>query len=329
MTDLTPEADGPEEFDSGPGTAIEANVHGSALAATRDFVEEYIKPTFVQVHDPISGIMVPATLDKNGIEAVPVEVFDDYLPNPRDRRGTATLLDLDSFIAFVNRHRDEDSVVFADNDRDRPSFCAILDYNHAGDTTVSARHGRHRALHLLPRSDEWLAWTGANKELMSQADFAKFLEDRIVEVQDPTHVSLSDAQTQFVNRLGGVGRIADHAQLMSLAMNFAVTDVQQVKTATTLQSGEMQIEFASEHVDQAGQKITVPSMIVIAIPVFKGGEPYQILARLRYRILHGSVTFFYELWRTDLVFDHAFKEASERVRLETESLVLLGKPETA
>lgn len=299
---------------------------GKAVAEMRELVSEHFRPTVVDVTDPITGVVVPAFLDKSGVHQIPAEVFDDYLPAPRFRAGTATLLDLDSFIHFVQRHSDEHSLIFAYNDRATPSITAILNYNETG-AAGKPRNGDHRALHRFPLADEWKAWNAQNAKGMTQVDFGKFLEDHIIDVTDPGEIQFSDAQRKFVDRLGGFDKIAHPAQLVSLAMNFSVIDAQSAVTATTLQSGEMQIEIKSEHTDRAGQKLNVPSMFVIAIPVFKGGDAYQVLARLRYRVTNGIVTFFYELWRLDLVFDHAFDGAVKQVIDETGVPVLLGSPE--
>jgi hypothetical protein len=66
-------------------------------------------------------------------------------------------------------------------------------------------------------------------------------------------------------------------------------------------------------------------MVVLNIPVFKSGELYQILVRLRYRKQAGGVVFFYELWRDDRVFDHAFDEAAERLSGATSLPLFRGR----
>ena len=44
-------------------------------------------------------------------------MFDEYRAQPVRRKGTASLLDLDSLIALVTRFKDEDTMVFANDDR--------------------------------------------------------------------------------------------------------------------------------------------------------------------------------------------------------------------
>jgi uncharacterized protein YfdQ (DUF2303 family) len=204
----------------------------------------------------------------------------------------------------------------------------VLDY-HAAGSEGTPRHGRHRGEFAFPLSDEWTAWNGMNGKPMGQAAFAKFLEDHIIDVMGGDEVHLGEAAQRFVNALGGEARIGNPAQLMEMATNFQMVDVQTIGNATRLSSGETKLQFVNEHQAPTGAALVMPSMFVIAIPVFKGEDPYQVLARLRYRPDGGEIKFFYDLWRLDIIFDDAFDGAVERVKSETGAPVLIGKPETA
>lgn len=299
---------------------------GNAIHRSLEVVEQYAKPIVVEFTDPLSGVVAPALVGKEGIKPVPASIFDEYLAAPRFRRGTATLTDLDSFIGHVNRFKSEESVVFANDDRARPGLAAVLDYHPAGSESAPA-FGRHKSTFAFPLSDEWKAWQAHDKEAMSLTDFAQFLEDRIVDVEHPADATFSDERTNdFIDKLGGKGRLASPTRLLELSQGLSINENSTVKEASRLQSGEGHVVFESEHVDANGLAVDIPSMFVLTIPVFKNGAYYRVLARLRYRV-RGGVTFWYELWRTDLVFDHAFKEALDKVRQETSLPVLLGSPE--
>lgn len=309
------------------GARNEGRVSGSVIEQTAAFVEEYSKPTLVEVTDPLSGATAILVQSRDGqSKALPRDVFDDYLDKPLRRTGTASLTDLSSFIAHVLRFADSDSAIFASDDRSRPSLTSVFDYHKVG-AIADAGFGQHRATFAFPLSDEWKAWQAKNAIPMKMDEFAAFLEDRIIDVMPSTLVSLGDEASRFVETLGGMGRVADPAKLMELSKELHINEASTVRTAVNLSSGEGAIEFASEHMDAAGQKLVVPSMFVIAIPVFKNGDPYQVIARLRYRKQGGTIVFWYELWRTDRVFDHAFDESIEKVKEETELPVFLGSPE--
>jgi uncharacterized protein YfdQ (DUF2303 family) len=298
---------------------------GATMRAARDLVESYVKPQIVSLREPITGVEALARVDRNGIAAIPANVFDDYRSAPRWREGVATALDLDSFIEHTQRYADPDSLVFANNDRSAPSVVTVFDYHRAG-PNADPRHMQHRVLHRFPLSDEWKAWTALDGKTMDMASFAAFLEDHIIDVMDSSEVSLTEEQQRFVDRLGGRGRIATPAKLMEIATGLRVLESVETVNAVNLDTGEVQMTFNNEHRQAEGQ-LTVPSLFAIGIPVFVNGDAYQVLVRLRYRSSGGKVLFFFNLWRTDRVFDHAFDESLSKVREKTGLDVILGKPE--
>ena len=109
--------------------------------------------------------------------------LDEYLKAPERKRGTATFTTIDSFVEHVNRTKDADSLIFADDNPRAPGLLAVYDYNTAkGDP----RFGQHRAAYTFPLSDQWSAWVKAEASgAMTLEKFAEFLEDRIVDVIDP------------------------------------------------------------------------------------------------------------------------------------------------
>src|SRR3546814_16310007 len=93
--------------------------------------------------------------------------------------------------------------------------------------------------------------------------------------------SLPEDMQKFVNAVGG--RIAGPSRLMDLSVGLKVYEKANVSEAVNLASGEVQIQFTSEHVDGTGSPLKVPNLFLIAIPVFKNGQFYRLAARLRYR----------------------------------------------
>jgi uncharacterized protein YfdQ (DUF2303 family) len=238
--------------------------------------------------------------------------FDEYRQFPERRKGTAELYDLDSFIAHVNRHKDEDSVIFANPDRAEPSLLAIIDYNKAGSEDIAQpRYNVHRALYRFPLSDEWQAWQAQNVKPLSQADFALFLEDRIGEVLTPPE-DPEDPSYRTATLLGGT--FASPSKLLELSRGLKVHIGSRYKGAVNLSSGESQFTWETEHKDADGAPLIVPNLFQIAVPVFKAGELFRIAVRLRYRAANGEVKWWYNLYRDDKVFDTAFREAATIAR---------------
>jgi uncharacterized protein YfdQ (DUF2303 family) len=299
---------------------------GGVIAEARDLIEDYLLPTLVELPEPGTGVVALAQATPGGIAAVPIDIFDAYRDRPKFRSGTAKLTKLDSLIAHINRFKDDDSVIFAIDDRKAPSLTAVLDYHRAG-ADADPRWRHHRAVFAFPLSDEWTAWTASNAKPMGMADFAAFLEDRIIDVIDliADEDSLSEDLQRFIALCGG--SIASAAKLIELSVGLKVNERAAVKEAINLKSGEAQVQFVSEHVDDAGAPLNVPGLFLIAIPVFQHGPMYRLAARLRYRKTPQGLLFFYELWRPDRTFDHAFGESCEYARIETDLPLLFGTPE--
>ena len=190
------------------------------------------------------------------------------------------------------------------------------------------RHGKHRTTFAFPLSNEWKAWTGKNGTVMSMGQFALFLEDRIGDIALAGDEFPEDV-ARFVNVNGGPDSIADFATLVELSRGLKVYEQANVEEATNLASGEGHIRFSVENETRTrtGGTIRVPTMFFIAIPIFNKGPFYRIAARLRYRKTAEGVKFWYDLYRSDRSYDHAFAEAVDRVAAETPASVFYGAPE--
>ncbi len=298
------------------------------IGEARELVEAYIKPVLTSISDPTGGVVAPFAMTPGGAQVIPAKAFDDYRPQPVRRIGVAHLTSLDSIIAHALRFKDEDSAIFANDDRKAPSLTVVLDYHRIG-ADSDPRFGQHRAHFAFPLSDEWTAWTEQDGQQMRMVEFAEFLEDRIIDVLYviPEEDELSDDLKKFINAGGGEATIATPQRLVELARGLQVHESSAVREVRNLSTGEAQISFTSEHTDANGEPLRIPGLFLIGIPVFRNGPIYRIAARLRYRKTPTGVVFWYDLWRTDRVFDHAFKESCERAEVETELPLFFGKPE--
>lgn len=304
----------------------ESGIRGSVIEKTHEFLKEEMQPTIMRLEEPVTGVEALGILTPRGLEVVSPSKFDKHRFAPRTRSGTAALTALVSFIDHVNRFRDSNSAIFACNDRSKPSLTGVLNYHCIG-SLGAPRFGDHRAVFDFPLSDEWLAWNSFNGKELSMIGFSRFLEDHIVDVVPLTNITLGDAATNFATILGGAEKIADPASLMSMALNMQVFEKSNTANTNNLATGEIRADFETIYNDSTGAKLNVPSMFVISIPVFKGEAASQILARLRFRKDGPKITFFYELWRTDIVFDDAFDAAVEVVKNATGLPVFLGSDE--
>ncbi|MCW2395865.1 MULTISPECIES: YfdQ family protein [unclassified Sphingobium] len=296
------------------------------IDAARELVEAYGPVDIIQITDPLTGITVPASKGRDGIEIISPGAFAGYRKGPVHREGSAAFTRIESLIEHIERFKDADSALFAIDNRAAPSITAVLDYHPAGATSLP-RFGKHRAVFNFPLSDEWKAWAECDKKPMTMADFAAFLEDRIVDVIEliPGEDKPSEGLQKFINICGG--KIATPTKLVELSRGLKVYESANVREAVNLSTGEAKIAFEVEHQDEHGGKLDVPNLFMIAIPVLQRGMLYRLAARLRYRKTPQGLVFFYELWRSDRAFDDAISEACERVHVETGLPLLFGKPE--
>lgn len=295
-------------------------------AEVRQIIEDYAVPETLTMVEPWSQVEALVQITPAGAKAIPTEIFDAYRLRPKFRKGTAEFTAIESLIDHVNRFKDQDSALFAVDDRSSPSITAVLDYHCAG-ADGYPRFGSHRSQFRFPLSDEWKAWAKMDGETFTMGEFAAFLEDRIIDVLDliPGEDRLPEDMQRFVAAVGG--SIASPTKLIELSVGLKVNERSAVKEAINLSSGEAQVQFVAEHVDDAGHPLRVPGLFLIGIPVFAHGPLYRLAARLRYRKTPSGLVFFYQLWRADRTFDHAFREACERVQVETELPMLFGRPE--
>lgn len=287
---------------------------------------ELARAEYTTLHDPRDQTQAVAVVDRNGVRAIDPAIFDQFRTKPLARTGTASLTTLESFIAHTMRFKMENSVIFARDDMAAAKLTTIFDYHPAvSDELDDTANLRHRAEYAFPLSDEWKAWHGMNTQQMTMADFAQFLEDRIVDVISDGQPS-SDVAKTFIKSING--KMASPTKLIELARGLQVYENSALKEARNLSTGEGQLTFTSEHVDADGKPLSVPNLFMICIPVFaRAPNYYRLLARLRYRKAPGGVVFWYELWRADLAFEEAFAEACEQVRTETGLPLFTGTAE--
>lgn len=304
------------------------NVNGrtdmdAVISAARDGVRAEPKVISVE-HDGITAPLLLTPTVGGGVEVMSVkDLVDEYRTHPERRRGTAKLGDLASFIDHTNRFKDDGSAIFASDDPTQPKLTSVLDYHHPT-AKGEPRFGVHRAVYTFPMSEEWTAWKGAHGSAKSQQSFAEFIETRIVDVIEP--VGLGQTATDFAAKLGGI-EFASPAKLLQLSRGMSVRVGAAVKQAVNLSSGEVQVHYETQHSDERGEPLKVPTAFVIAIPVFRSGVMYQIPVRLRYSVRQGDITWRVELHRAEVMMADAYDEAKALATKETQLPMFVGTPE--
>lgn len=252
-------------------------------------------------------------------------LLDQYLTRPERRVGVQKVDRLESFVEWVNRHKDSGSALFCEAYRDAPRLCAVIDYHESGavekvDDQV-ARWGKFGASYPMPLDPRWLAWRKADGVTMSQAEFAGFLQDRAldlcpfaarVEAATPELLALPPDVQDFLNLTGGKCGTPEEIMLLAKGLDIAVeaTSVERVR----LESGEVKLAFEEKH----NTSVAVPSIFLIALPVFALSDRfYRLPVRLRYRVDQGKTFWTPLLWRADETLDKAIQDNAEKAKTDT------------
>lgn len=262
---------------------------------------------------------------------------------PTRRRGTAHLQDLQSLIDWSNRFKGDTSALFANADMSHPTLTCIADYHAAGPHTLdvqgdrAARHCAHRAIYDFPISDEFRDWLKISGKPLGKDEMGNFIEDHAKDIMDPTPAILAgkitDKNASWENRLIETaaqieGKFGQLTQLLAMSKKFQVFETSDLKVVSNRDTGEAEIQFLNEHKTATGEKLNIPNLIIIAIPVFEGGALYRMPVRFRYRKSGNAVNFILSVYNPEKAFKSAFDEAVTIATTETELPVFTGKPES-
>lgn len=261
---------------------------------------------------------------------------------PLRRTGTARLQELDSFTAWANRFKGDSSAIFAHADMREPTLTCIVDYHAEGAPAegaedATARRCKHRAVYPFPLSDEWKAWAGVSGRALDKDEMGEFIEAQARDIMDPTPgilaadpdaKGLADWEIRLINLARQIeGRYGQLGQLLAMSRRFQVHETSDLTVTTNRDTGEAQIQFLSEHKDADGAPLKVPNLVIIAIPVFRGGALYRMPVRFRYRKVGAAVKFTLSIYNPEKAFDAAFREAAQATAEATELPLFYGQPE--
>lgn len=232
------------------------------------------------------GAKAPAILNQNGdgdpLIVVPngmrLESLKPFLP-PMRIEQTVILQEAGSFINYVNRFKDEDTLIFSDVSETGATFRAVLDYHCAqkdADIEPIARYCKHVARFTAVETPEWKVWRGANRLPMSQVDFASFLEDNA---------------NLFVNPKG--------ADLLELVRTLHGHVNARFNTALRMDNGAYSVSYEEDISVKgtAGSRsgdIKLPPEIVAGFSIFQGAAPYKVTARLKSRVAERQLKLYFE-----------------------------------
>lgn len=234
------------------------------------------------------------------------ERLDQYRANPRRKRGTFNVHDASSFCGYLKKHGTEDSEVWADTVGFK--VVGVINAHEGADGPVDtdgplAGWGDHRVTYSVQHTKAWKAWAEADGKLLPQAAFAELIEDRSIDIADPSA-----------------------ADMLELAQTFEATTGVRFESAESISSGERQFMYREQVDAKAGRagRLTVPKSFTLALKPFEGASPYKVTARLRYRIREGALSLGFRLERPEDVLRDAFEDVVAAIQADVTQPVFRG-----
>lgn len=270
----------------------------------KDIAETLLKAGAASVEVRAIGDGIPFAVVPNDYGA---ENLENFLPAPIRKRGRIVASDSPSFVTYLNKHKQADaSMIYADIDSER-NHCVLIgvidDHAQAG-----AQWRNHTCTFAPKLAVEWTRWLGKNKSVMTQGEFATWLEDNLPDI------------ATFEGMPTG-------AEMLGMALAFEATYDKRLKSKTNLQSGGVQFEFVDDEEKDTRTTMKAFERFTIGIPVFDGSkDAYPIEARIKYRVADQKVKFWYELIRPDRVFKTAVADEVDRIKTGTQLTVISGTP---
>lgn len=245
-------------------------------------------------------LAAPVALVPNDVR---LQDLEKLMPAPTRTRHDLTVLDADTFIAYVNRFSNPATAVFCNGPAGR-TFTAVIDY----DTPDTPSWGDHKASYCCPISIEWGRWTERDRKRLSQAEFAEFIEDNVKDIVQPADKPAAPSAADMLE----ISRTLEAKKNISF------------RQGTRLDNGQVQLTYNEQIDGRAGEtgQLTIPEEFYIGVQPFLGGDGFAVTARFRYRITEGRLVMWYELVRADKVLEEAYKAVRQKIATSIGSVPL-------
>jgi uncharacterized protein YfdQ (DUF2303 family) len=233
-----------------------------------------------------------------------LESVEPLLAKPLARRTTVSLQTAESFGRFVAEFVTAATRLFAAPSAEGGKFVAIIDYH--GTKEEEASWCAFKVQLQCQFSLQWKLWSGSNNKFMPQREFAEFLESNSAQIMDPPS-----------------------AEFLEVAQNLQVSAGVAITGVTRLDDGRDQINYEAVTVAKAGEKgnLAIPSMFILALPVFEGTTAWKIKARLRTRVTdQKKLELKYELVNPQNTLREAWEEQINIIKEATKLNPYIGAP---
>lgn len=243
--------------------------------------------------DEVPHIFVPGNCSLQKMESA--------LAAPRRIRVNVKVIDLESFLSYLNTYKEPSTQIFVRSNADGLNATAIIDYPASAAQTA---WGQHRITFFTQHTPEWQRWMGLNKEALSQRVFGEFVENNL---------------QHFVNPSG--------ADMLTIARDIEVKQNVEWKGTVRLENGDTSINYINTSKAGAGE-IEVPNRFTIGLRVFRGGVVYPLDAKLRVKLSGSELALQYELLRVEELLEAVMTDIIGQINTRTEIMPLVGEAPT-
>ncbi|MGW2720807.1 DUF2303 family protein [Streptomyces sp. NPDC001492] len=269
------------------------NTDSSSVVAISTLAQQALAPKDVEP----GNIYLVATADGR-VQTVDL-TGPEYTGQLARKVGTTVVRDAASFLTYYAKHHDDASEVYSDVEK--LTVVAVLDAHSADEPGF----GGHRLSLQLRRTKAWEEWTKLDGNLVSQDDFANFLEDHLPNLVEP-----------------------DAATMLEIAQSIKATTKADFQSSSRLQSGERKFSFVEDTKASAGSKgdIAIPETFKIAVQPFEGADPYSMTARFKYRLGGGQLALGFKLEQPEERAKAAFTDVLQQIAEGIDTPILNGTP---
>jgi hypothetical protein len=236
---------------------------------------------------------------------------------PKIVAGVVSVQDSSSFIEYVNRFKNDDSVIFADQQSN--IVLGILDYHKKPENNAAAPGAElaaHRVRFDMPFSIEWLTWGRLSGKLVSHKEFATFLEENSIDV-------LPLAKRQ------GLATSEDDADMPEtlLELTRSLQVASKVSFNSTVRHGDYEkIDFSKESDATVKGAIGLPLAFQICIPIYFGEPAVVLTCFTRKKIDDGALALGFVISRAENERQAEFQRIVGVIHSSTDLTTLFGKP---
>ena len=248
---------------------------------------------------------------------VPTDDYGHILAKPSRIRQGVTVETADSLVNYVRDFKVDGTRLFASISTN--VILAVLDYHEGRTTAVAdlgaehsvgaddegkADHADHTVTLRLPYSEEWGTWTGQDQKLMSQLDFARFIQENGVDILSP-----------------------DRGDLLDIVRDLRGTRKKKFTGDLNLNGGDTSFEYEDRAEVSAKDSVAIPDAFTLRLPVFFGGELVELQAQLRHDVTQeGELKLGYKLLRRESVRQATFKAVVQDVADRSGAPAVYGTP---